>query len=321
MNSSVESHQMISELIDHVETVVVGKRRVVKLITVALLAGGHVLIEDIPGVGKTVLVHAIAKSIGADFKRIQFTPDLLPSDITGLSIYNQKNGQFEFRSGPLMGNIILADEINRTSPKTQSALLEGMAEGHITVDGVTRELPDLFFVMATQNPIEYEGTYPLPEAQLDRFLLKLSIGYPERRDELSLLDRAPDHNPLSQLKPILSVDDVLYLRRQVASVYVSKEMKNYLMDLIQATRVHPFIALGVSPRGSIALLRAVQAMAFIEQREYAIPDDVKAVVPYVLTHRIILKQEAAYENREPLSIIQEIIGKTKIPVSLKDTIE
>ncbi|MET1247233.1 MoxR family ATPase [Sporolactobacillus sp. STCC-11] len=321
MNSSVEAHHVISELIDHVETVVVGKRRVVKLITVALLAGGHVLIEDIPGVGKTVLVHAIAKSIGADFKRIQFTPDLLPSDITGLTIYNQKNAQFEFRPGPLMGNIILADEINRTSPKTQSALLEGMAEGHITVDGVTRELPDLFFVMATQNPIEYEGTYPLPEAQLDRFLLKLSIGYPDRRDELSLLDRVPDHNPLSNLKPILSVDDVLYLRRQVASVYVSKEMKNYLMDLIQATREHPLIALGVSPRGTIGLLRAVQAIAFIEQREYVIPDDVKAAVPYVLAHRIILKQEAAYENREPLSIIQEIVSKTKVPVSLKEPIE
>ncbi|GAY75339.1 MoxR-like ATPases [Sporolactobacillus inulinus] len=218
MNPSVEAHQTISELLDHVEHVVVGKRKVVKLITVALLAGGHVLIEDIPGVGKTIMVQTIAKLIGADFKRIQFTPDLLPSDITGLSIYNQKESRFEFRPGPIMGNIILADEINRTSPKTQSALLEGMAEGHVTVDGVTRALPELFFVMATQNPIEYEGTYALPEAQLDRFLMKLSMGYPDRKHELSLLDRDPEQNPLSKLKPMLSIDHLLYLRHLSAAV-------------------------------------------------------------------------------------------------------
>lgn len=321
MNPGVEAHQLISELIDHVETVVVGKRKVVKLITVALLAGGHVLIEDIPGVGKTVLVRAIAKSIGADFKRIQFTPDLLPSDITGLSIYNQKDACFEFRPGPLMGNIILADEINRTSPKTQSALLEGMAEGHVTVDGVTRALPDLFFVMATQNPVEYEGTYALPEAQLDRFLLKLSIGYPDRRDELSLLNRVPDRNPLNELEPILSLADILYLRHQVASVYVSDSMKNYLMDLVEATRTHPMITLGVSPRGTIALLRAVQAYAFIEQRDYAIPDDVKAVAPFVLGHRLILKQEATYDDVNPLTLIQEMINTIKVPVLKKEMVK
>ncbi|MCO7128068.1 MoxR family ATPase [Sporolactobacillus shoreicorticis] len=321
MNSSIEAHQMISELIDHVETVVVGKRKIVKLMITALVAGGHVLIEDIPGVGKTVLVRAIAKSIGADFKRIQFTPDLLPSDITGLSIYNQKEARFEFRPGPLMGNIILADEINRTSPKTQSALLEGMAEGHVTVDGITRPLPELFFVMATQNPIEYEGTYALPEAQLDRFLLKLSIGYPSRRDELSLLDRAPDHHPLGSLAPILGVDDIVHMRHHAASVYVSEAMKNYLMDIVQSTREHSLITLGVSPRGTLGFLRAVQACAFIEGRDYAIPDDVKSVAPYVLAHRIILNQEAVYENTDALSVIQEIVRTTKVPVSLKESVK
>ncbi|MFT8312395.1 MAG: AAA family ATPase, partial [Sporolactobacillus sp.] len=251
MNSNSEAHQMISELIDHVETVVVGKRKIVKLMTIALVAGGHVLIEDIPGVGKTVLVRAIAKSIGADFKRIQFTPDLLPSDITGLSIYNQKEARFEFRPGPLMGNIILADEINRTSPKTQSAMLEGMAERRVTVDGITRQLPKLFFVMATQNPIEYEGTYALPEAQLDRFLLKLSIGYPSRRDELSLLNRTPDQNPVNSLTPILTVDEVLQLRHRAASVYVSEDMKNYLIEILNTTSEHSMISHAVSPRGTI----------------------------------------------------------------------
>lgn len=321
MNPSVEAHQTISELLDHVERVVVGKRKVVKLITVALLAGGHVLIEDIPGVGKTIMVQTIAKLIGADFKRIQFTPDLLPSDITGLSIYNQKESRFEFRPGPIMGNIILADEINRTSPKTQSALLEGMAEGHVTVDGVTRALPELFFVMATQNPIEYEGTYALPEAQLDRFLMKLSMGYPDRKHELSLLDRDPEQNPLSKLKPMLSIDHLLYLRHLSAAVFVSDAIKNYIMDLVEATRTHPSIALGISPRGTISLLRAVQAYAFVAERDYAIPDDVKAVAPYVLAHRILLKPEAAYEQKDAYMLIQEILASIKIPVSLKEPLQ
>ncbi|MCL1630731.1 MoxR family ATPase [Sporolactobacillus sp. CPB3-1] len=321
MNSDAESHQMISELIDHVETVVVGKRDVVKLMTTAMLAGGHLLIEDVPGVGKTVLVHALAKSIGADFKRIQFTPDLLPSDITGLSIYNQKEAIFEFRPGPLMGNIVLADEINRTSPKTQSALLEGMAEGHVTVDGVTRSLPELFFVMATQNPIEYEGTYALPEAQLDRFLMKLSIGYPDRKDELLLMDRAPGNHPLRDLQPILSIDDVLFLRRKVSSVFVSDDMKNYLLDLVQATREHPLITLGVSPRGTLGLLRAVQAYAFIEQRDFVIPDDVKKVAPYVLAHRLILNQEAVFAHTDAFSLVQEMVRQIKVPVFVKESLK
>lgn len=308
------TREIIAEMIDNVETVVVGKRNTIKLVIVALLAGGHVLIEDIPGVGKTLLVRAIAKSIGAEFKRIQFTPDLLPSDITGLSLYNQKNAQFEFRAGPLMGNIILADEINRTSPKTQSALLEGMAEGSVTVDGVSRKLPDLFFVMATQNPIEYEGTYSLPEAQLDRFLLKLSVGYPSRENELAILNRMADHEPLKELRSILTVSDILQLQRQVNSVFVSESIKNYILDIVTATREHSMIYLGVSPRGTLGLLKAVRAFAFVEQRDFAVPDDVKAIAPFVLGHRIVMKQEASYANLTALTVIREIIGKTRVPV-------
>ncbi|GGL43165.1 AAA family ATPase [Sporolactobacillus putidus] len=320
MNHGAE-HQLIADMIDNVETVVVGKRKTIKLITVALLAGGHVLIEDIPGVGKTLLVRAIARTIGAEFKRIQFTPDLLPSDITGLSIYNQKTLQFEFRPGPLMGNIILADEINRTSPKTQSALLEGMAEGSVTVDGVSRELPDLFFVMATQNPIEYEGTYALPEAQLDRFLIKLSIGYPSRENELAILNRAAGRDPLKELHSILEVSDILRLRRHTDSVFVSDSIKNYILDIVAATREHPMIYLGVSPRGTLGLLKAVQAHAFVEQRDFAVPDDVKAVAPFVIGHRMVLKQEATYEHMTALTIVHEIIGKIKVPVMHEEPVK
>ncbi|RYM05789.1 MoxR family ATPase [Sporolactobacillus sp. THM7-7] len=315
------AHQLVSNMIDNVETVVVGKRKVIKWITVALLAGGHVLIEDIPGVGKTLLVRAIAKSIGADFKRIQFTPDLLPSDLTGVSIYNQKEARFEFRPGPLMGNIILADEINRTSPKTQSALLEGMAERHVTVDGTSRALPELFFVMATQNPIEYEGTYVLPEAQLDRFLLKLSMGYPARKDEFDMMNRATGRDPLDDLRSVLTVDDVLRLQHEVRSVFVSDSIKNYLLDIVTATRKHPMIYLGVSPRGTLGLLQAVQALAFVEQRDFVVPDDVKAIAPYVLCHRIVMKQEASYANLTASDAVAEILSQIKVPVLNKESIQ
>lgn len=320
MNHGAE-HQLIADMIDHVETVVVGKRKIIKLITVAMLAGGHVLIEDIPGVGKTLLVRAIARTIGAEFKRIQFTPDLLPSDITGLSLYNQKTLQFEFRPGPLMGNIILADEINRTSPKTQSALLEGMAEGSVTVDGVSQELPDLFFVMATQNPIEYEGTYTLPEAQLDRFLIKLSIGYPSRKDELAILNRTVGRDPLKELRSILTVSDILQLRRCADSVFVSDSIKNYILDIVTATREHPMVYLGVSPRGTLGLLNAVQAYAFVEQRDFVVPDDVKAMAPFVIGHRLVLEQEASYENMTALAIVDEIIDKIGVPVMREESVK
>ncbi|TGA99154.1 MoxR family ATPase [Sporolactobacillus shoreae] len=320
MTQSLSANQLVSDMIENVETVIVGKRNTIRMITVALLAGGHVLIEDIPGVGKTVLVRAIARSIGAEFKRIQFTPDLLPSDITGLSIFNQKNGEFEFRPGPLMGNVILADEINRTSPKTQSALLEGMAERRVTVDGVTRPLPDLFFVMATQNPIEYEGTYSLPEAQLDRFLLKLSMGYPSRTDELAILDKHSGEDQLAQIRPVLTVSDILELRRQAESVYVSDSVKNYLLDIVIATRKHPMIDLGVSPRGSLDLLKAARAFAFVDQRNYVVPDDVKAVAPFVLAHRIILRQDEAGREGAAKTVIEKIIDHIGIPVMTREMI-
>lgn len=321
MKQSLAANQLIEDMINNVETVIVGKRKIIRLITVALLAGGHVLIEDVPGVGKTVLVRAIAQSIGADFKRIQFTPDLLPSDITGLSIFNQKSGEFEFRPGPLMGNVILADEINRTSPKTQSALLEGMAERRVTVDGVTRSLPELFFVMATQNPIEYEGTYSLPEAQLDRFLLKLSMGYPSRENELAILDRLSGENQLAGVKPVLTTSDILELRQQVEHVYASGSVKNYLLDIVVATRKHPMIYLGVSPRGSLDLLKAARAYAFIDERDYVTPDDIKAVAPFVLAHRIVMRQSTANSEFTAQSVIRELIEQIEVPILSSEMIK
>lgn len=248
--------KQIETIIENIERVVVGKRQEISLSLVAILAGGHVLLEDVPGVGKTVMVKAIAKSFGAHFKRIQFTPDLLPSDVTGVSIYNQKSQEFEFRRGPIMANIVLADEINRTSPKTQSSLLEALEEGHVTIDGDTHAIEQPFFVMATQNPIEYAGTFPLPEAQLDRFLLKIKLGYPNPDEELDILNRLENHHPLDQITPVLDTADLLELRAQVGSVYIDEAMKSYLVQIVQETRNDELISLGVSPRGSIALLKA-----------------------------------------------------------------
>ncbi|MTT31596.1 AAA domain-containing protein [Terrilactibacillus sp. BCM23-1] len=318
---SDETFQLIEEMIDNIEKVVIGKRETIKLTIMALLAGGHVLLEDIPGVGKTMLVRAIAKSVGAVFKRIQFTPDLLPSDLTGMSIYNQKESQFEFRPGPLMGNIVLADEINRTSPKTQSALLEGMAEGHITVDGETRNLPDPFFVLATQNPIEYEGTYTLPEAQLDRFLMKLSIGYPSPEDELEILSRMIGKEPVNEIEAVMTMDQLKDLIKQVETIYVSESIKKYIVSIVTATRNHPLIRLGISPRGTLGILKAGQACALLEQRDFIVPDDVKKIAPYVMGHRIVLNPEASYSRTRIEDIITEIIEQVKIPVSARDSVK
>lgn len=307
-------HPKLKKVIDNIEQVIIGKRNIVELSLVAMLADGHVLLEDVPGVGKTMMVRSLAKSINASFKRIQFTPDLLPSDVTGVSIYNPQVQEFIFRPGPIMGNIILADEINRTSPKTQAALLEGMEEASVTVDGVTRKLEKPFFVMATQNPIEYEGTYPLPEAQLDRFLLKMKIGYPTMQEEMEVLNLARKSQPIEKLEPVISMEDIRLLQEEVLEVHVEDTIKRYLVDLSARTRVHPNVNLGVSPRGTISLMKAAQAYALINGRDYVLPDDVQYLAPAVLSHRIILKSEAKYGGIDAESIIQDIMRKIPVPV-------
>lgn len=261
-----------------------------------------------------MLVRAIAKSLNLDFKRIQFTPDLLPSDVTGVSIYNQKEMNFEFRPGPIMGNIILADEINRTSPKTQSALLESMEEKHITVDGKTIELNRPFFVMATQNPIEYEGTYPLPEAQLDRFLLKLHLGYPTEQDEINMLDKTASTHPIEHLNAVMDKNELIKLQNEVKQIYVSDAVKTYIVKIVNNTRNHPLFELGASPRASIALMQAAKAYAYIQGRDYVIPDDVKYLTPHVLSHRVILSSEAKFEGKTAKSLLTDLVRKTMIPI-------
>lgn len=307
-------HQKLKKVIDNIENVIIGKRNIVELSLVALLADGHVLLEDVPGVGKTKMVRSLAKSINASFKRIQFTPDLLPSDVTGVSIYNPQLQEFIFRPGPIMGNIILADEVNRTSPKTQAALLEGMEEASVTVDGVTRQLEKPFFVMATQNPIEYEGTYPLPEAQLDRFLLKMKIGYPTMQEEMEVLNLARKAKPIEELEPVISMEEIRVLQEEVLEIHVEDVIKRYLVDLSARTRIHPNVSLGVSPRGTISLMKAAQAYALLNGRDYVLPDDVQYLAPAVLSHRIILKSEAKYGGIDAESIIQDIVRKMPVPV-------
>lgn len=307
-------HEKVQAMIHNVERVIVGKRAMVELVVTALLAEGHVLLEDVPGVGKTVMVRAFAKSIEGNFKRIQFTPDLLPSDVVGVSIYNPKELTFEFRPGPIMGNIILADEINRASPRTQSALLESMEEGSLTVDGHTIELEKPFLVIATQNPIEHEGTYPLPEAQLDRFLLKLKMGYPSRAEELVILQRAMGQEPIEQITSIMTREELLQLQQMVKQVTVQDHVKQYMIDCAHATREHPAIQLGVSPRGSIALMKACQAYAFIQGRTFVTPDDVQYILPNVFEHRIVLRPEAMYDGKSHEQIIDEAVRNIPVPV-------
>ncbi|KAB7663390.1 AAA family ATPase [Bacillus sp. B1-b2] len=304
----------IDRIIGNIERVMIGKTEVAKLSLITLLARGHVLLEDVPGVGKTMMVRALAKSVGADFRRIQFTPDLLPSDVTGVSIYNPKDMEFQFVPGPILGNIILADEINRTSPKTQSALLEAMEESSVTIDGVTHQLQKPFFVMATQNPIEYEGTYPLPEAQLDRFLLKMQMGYPTLLEEMEVLERVQVAAPIESLEPVVTIDELLTMQKEVKQVYVDETVKKYIVELAHATRQHAGVYLGVSPRGSIALMRATQSYAYIEGRDYVIPDDVQYLVKAVFAHRMILKSETKFDGITAEDIIEQIVSQVSVPV-------
>jgi len=300
------------KVLANVERVIVGKHNEVRLALVALLCQGHLLIEDVPGTGKTVLAKAIAKSLGCTFRRIQFTPDLLPSDVTGLSIYNQKTQEFEFRPGPIMAQIVLADEINRATPKTQSSLLESMEERQATVDGVTYELPDPFMVIGTQNPIEYEGTFALPEAQLDRFMLRLQLGYPQPLEEMLILDEQKRQHPIEDLAEVVSTEELRELQAGVREIYVDSAVSDYIVRLVNATRNHPDIYLGASPRGSLALYRAGQAFAALAGRDYVIPDDVKLLAVPALAHRLIVKTAATVRDVDSALIVRELLDSVPI---------
>ncbi|MGC9522137.1 MAG: AAA family ATPase [Anaerolineae bacterium] len=305
-------------IIDNVERVIVGKHRQIELLMVALLCEGHVLIEDVPGTGKTMLARAAATSMGLSFKRLQCTPDLLPNDITGVEIYNQKTNDFEFQPGPVFVNILLTDEINRATPRTQAALLEAMQERQVTTGGVTRKLPAPFLVLATQNPIEYEGTFPLPEAQLDRFLMRLSLGYPEAEDEIAILRNQRKEHPIERLDKVVDGSELLRLRDTVTDVHVDETVEQYILTIVRATREHTDVALGASPRGSLALYKTSQAWATLRGRDYALPDDVKVLAPLALAHRLILKPESQLRGRTAPGIIAEILERAELQLTGRD---
>jgi MoxR-like ATPase len=300
-------------VVENIEKVIVGKRSTVELAIIGLLCQGHMLIEDVPGVGKTVLARSLARSLGCTFSRIQFTPDMLPSDVTGVSIFNQVSREFEFRPGPVMAQIVLADEINRATPKTQAALLEAMEERQVTVDGVTHILPRPFMVLATQNPIEYEGTFPLPEAQLDRFLIRVRLGYPHAEDEVEILDRQQYRHPLDDLGQMVAVEELSQMQEAVKSIYVAPSMKRYIISLARQTRDHPEVYLGASPRGSLALYRTSQARAAMKGRDYVLPDDIKEMVVPTFAHRLILGPAARLRDLNADDIVQEIESSVPVP--------
>jgi MoxR-like ATPase len=306
--------QTVAErLIENVSRVIIGKRNEIRLTVIGLLCQGHVLLEDVPGVGKTMLAKALARSLGCSFSRIQFTPDMLPSDVTGVSVFNQQTRDFEFRAGPIFAQVVLADEINRATPKTQAALLEAMEERQVTVDGVTYQVEPPFIVLATQNPIEYEGTFPLPEAQLDRFLLRLRLGYPTPQEEMAMLDAQQLRHPLTTIGQVLSVDELLNVQKLVRNVAVGEEVKRYIVEIVTATRHHPDIYLGASPRGALALYRTAQARAAIAGRDHVIPDDVKALAEATLAHRIIVGPAARLREVTSRVIIQNLLASLPVP--------
>ena len=308
-----EVQDVTNQLLENVEKVIVGKTDAIRLTITGLLCQGHILIEDVPGTGKTMLAKSIARSIGGTFNRIQFTPDMLPSDVTGVSIFNQKTNEFEFRQGPIVAQIVLTDEINRATPKTQAALLEAMEEHQITVDGKTHPLPEPFLVLATQNPIEYEGTFPLPEAQMDRFLLRISLGYPATNNEVRMLTNQQLHHPIENLKQVVEIDELLRAQEAVKRVKVTAEIKRYIVGLVEKTRAHGEIYLGASPRGSLALFRTSQARAAILGRDYVLPDDVKALAVPALAHRLIVGSAARIREVDAVDIIEEVLEKVPVP--------
>ena len=306
--------ELAESVIANVERVIVGKRESVELAVVAMLCEGHILIEDVPGVGKTMLARALAVSLGCTFKRVQFTPDLLPNDVTGVSVYNQRSAEFEFRPGPAFANVLLADEINRATPRTQSSLLECMGERQVTVDGTTHPLIRPFLVIATQNPVEYEGTFPLPEAQLDRFLLRLRLGYPTLDDERQVLTNLRRTHPIDSLGQVADAASLLAVQAAIAEIHVDDAVRDYILNVVRATREHPDVALGSSPRGSLALYRASQALAALRSRDFVTPDDPKQLAPYALGHRLIVRPESQLRGRTAESVLNGILASTDVPL-------
>jgi MoxR-like ATPase len=304
---------LCKEIVKNISRVIVGKEAPIRLLLVGLLADGHALLDDIPGLGKTLMAKSLARSIGASFKRVQFTPDLLPADITGFNVYNQQSGQFMFQAGPVMTHVLLADEINRTIPRTQSSLLESMEERQVTVDGKTYPLPHPFFVMATQNPIELEGTFPLPEAQLDRFLLRIRLGYPAPHEEIDILQRFQENDPLLELAPVASPENIAALQEARKRIRVSQPMREYITDIVGTTRTNPALRLGASPRGSLGLMRAGQALAALQGRDFVLPDDIKSLAIPVLAHRLILKEEERLRGETQEHLVEEIVNRTPVP--------
>lgn len=319
MDSNIDRAQQLAEkIVDNIEKVMVGKLEAVQLAVIALISQGHAIIEDIPGVGKTMLARSLAKSINCSFKRIQFTPDMLPGDITGVMIYNQKTSDFEFRTGPILTQVLLADEINRATPKVQSALLEAMGERQITVDGVTRQMLSPFHVLATQNPIEFEGTFPLPEAQLDRFMLRINIGYPTPTEEIAIVEQQQYVHPIEQINYVVDAADVLFIQETVKQIFVDNLVKQYIVALVEATRQHPSIFLGSSPRGSLSLFRTAQARALLQGRDYVLPDDVKALAEPALAHRSLLSSGGQTPGKDSQAIIAEILKTVEVPGAIPE---